>query len=226
MRKLIILFLLIATHAAAQRTVQLPVSFGITYGDAPLTTGNTYTYHDSAIQFSTLRFYVSGIRLMNQKDMVWQENNSYHLIDIEDTATLKLALNIPESLQYDAVKFNLGIDSITNVSGALKGDLDPTKGMYWAWQSGYINLKLEGISPLCNARKHEFQFHLGGYAAPFASMQTVTLPLSRMGVLNIVTDIAQLMSAIDVSVQNSIMVPGDDAVALSRRAAAAFSIKK
>lgn len=133
-------------------------------------------------------------------------------------------MQVPIDVVYDTIKFHLGIDSLTNVSGAVGGDLDPTKGMYWSWQSGYINFKLEGNSPLCNTRNHEFQFHLGGYSAPFASMQTVYLPLTAKQKANILFDVQKLLSAIDLSVQQSIMIPGGDAVALSRLVASSFSI--
>ena len=55
------------------------------------------------------------------------------------------------------------------------GDLDPTKGMYWAWQSGYINFKMEGSCSQCLATKNNFEFHLGGYQQPFYAMQTIEL---------------------------------------------------
>ena len=59
------------------------------------------------------------------------------------------------------IYFQIGIDSLTNVSGDLDGDLDPALGMYWAWNSGYINMKLEGKSSSCKSVKKEFQFHIG-----------------------------------------------------------------
>jgi hypothetical protein len=46
----------------------------------------------------------------------------------------KLSFDLPTYLKYDQIQFQLGIDSLTNVSGAMGGDLDPTKGMYWTWQ--------------------------------------------------------------------------------------------
>ena len=69
-----------------------------------------------------------------------------------------LALQIPSNIPFSKLKFQLGIDSLTNVSGAMGGDLDPTKGMYWTWQSGYINMKIEGKSNSCKTRKNQFQF--------------------------------------------------------------------
>jgi len=48
------------------------------------------------------------------------------------------------------------VDSLANVSGAMSNDLDATKGMYWSWQSGFINLKIEGKSASCKTRKINF----------------------------------------------------------------------
>lgn len=227
MRRLVhILFLLFncIIAASAQNSGKTPVTFFPKYGNDALLPISTYRHQDTTVTFTTLRFYISGIEFLKQRKTVWKEQNSYYLIDIEDTASMHLNMQVPIDVVYDTIKFHLGIDSLTNTSGAVGGELDPTKGMYWSWQSGYINFKLEGNSPLCSTRNHEFQFHLGGYAAPFASIQTVYLPLTSRQKANIVLDIQKLLSAIDLSVQQSIMIPGNDAVALSRLAASSFSI--
>jgi hypothetical protein len=53
----------------------------------------------------------------------------------------------------------------------MTGDLDAMYGMYWAWQSGYINVKIEGSSSVCKTRKNVFQYHLGGYLSPNQTIQ-------------------------------------------------------
>lgn len=42
----------------------------------------------------------------------------------------------------------------------MDGDLDPLNGMYWAWNSGYINMKIEGITPKCQDATIYFNFIL------------------------------------------------------------------
>jgi len=135
-------------------------------------------------------------------------------------------LSSPTNLKFTKIKFNLGIDSITNVSGAMGGDLDPTKGMYWTWQSGYINLKLEGKSKLCKTRNNEFQFHLGGYQNGDNALQTIILNVSENKEIDILIDIEQFVAAIDLSEQNQIMSPGKKAVLLSEKFSKIFSIQK
>lgn len=207
---------------------KLPITFELVYGETPLRIGdNKYTTHSGReIQIQTLRFYISGIELYDGTKLLWKETNSFHLIDASKPNTLQIQFEVPELLHYTTIKFKLGIDSITNVSGAIGGDLDPSKGMYWAWQSGYVNFKLEGISPTCKTRNNEFQFHIGGYAAPYASIQEVTLQTTSPERITILTDISKFINPIDLATLNSIMIPCADAVTLSRQAATIFSIKK
>ena len=125
-----------------------------------------------------------------------------------------------------SIKFNIGIDSITNYGGAMGGDLDPTKGMYWTWQNGYINFKLEGKSNLIGANNNEFTFHLGGYQNTFSTLQTLQFPVQYLSGIQINIAIDKLINEIDLSKQNHIMSPSKEAVILSNKLPAIFSISK
>jgi hypothetical protein len=127
-----------------------------------------------------------------------------------------------ENVTYDKFQFDLGIDSTTNVSGAMGGALDPTNGMYWTWQSGYINFKLEGRSISCDTRNHEFQFHLGGYSIPFSSLQTITFSVKNSRDFILVLDLSQLLNNIDLAKQNHIMSPSLEAIEFSKIVAKSF----
>jgi hypothetical protein len=100
------------------------------------------------------------------------------------------------------------------VSGALDGDLDPTLGMYWAWNSGYIQFKMEGMHSQCNTRRHEFQFHLGGYLPGEATAQYVNFLSSG---LSLQIDLKKWIDFIHFSETNSVTVPGIEAVKLSNQ---------
>ena len=177
-----------------------------------------------SIQFETLKFYISSIIFLNNNVPVWKEENSFHLIDVADEKTTGVLLNTLAAILFNEIKFNLGVDSITNSSGALGGDLDPTKGMYWTWQNGYINFKLEGKSNLCNTRKNEFQFHLGGYQYPYNALQTITLITEQHEQIDINIDLEKLFSEINLVNENEIMSPGKEAVLLSKKVASCFSM--
>ena len=217
----------LCSPSAAQDTKKLPVTFVLTYGEQPLTIayGNEQLTKDSTL-IQACRFYISAIELYEADKLQWKETNSHHLVDAAAAASLQLLLDVPKQLQYTSIKFRLGIDSTTNVSGAMGGDLDPSKGMYWSWQSGYINFKLEGRNSKCPGRNNEFHFHLGGYASSFASMQTVALTTENTKSIAIHFDVQKFLSGIDLTTQNNIMIPGNDAVILSKKAASIFTIKK
>ncbi len=186
-------------------------------------TDSVYFMDDkSPIKFETLKFYISGVQLFMNTELVWREKESFHLCGT-DSDNKKIHLSIPASLEFTRLTFNLGIDSLTNVSGALGGDLDPTKGMYWTWQSGYINFKLEGKSEKCKDPKKEFQFHLGGYSGPNKSLQTISLNSVYKKEIEIKVDLKQFVNSIDLSKQHHIMSLGQAAVILSQAAAKCFS---
>lgn len=182
--------------------------------------------NDDSIQFQTLKFYISKIEFINNEETVWKENKSFHLMDGNDKKSLSIQLTIPTNIIYTSLKFNIGIDSITNISGAMGGDLDPTKGMYWTWQNGYINFKIEGKSNLSIAKNKEFVFHLGGYQNSFSTLQTIQLPIQNSEVISINMAIDKWINEIDLDKQNHIMSPSKEAVFLSNKLSTIFSVSK
>lgn len=170
----------------------------------------------TAVRITTFRFY-AGIPAGSGGGAADPLRYAYHLVDAEDTSSW--AVSMPRSA---SPFFLLGVDSLTNISGAFGGDLDPIKGMYWAWNSGYINLKLEGTSPASPYPSHGFELHLGGYLPPNATAQRVMLP--EMGAEDVVVrvDILPLLEAADVRTRCNVMSPGDAALRLSRVAATMF----
>jgi len=183
-----------------------------------------------SLSIETFRFYLSGIRLWYNEKEVYAEKESYHLIDAGDSSTQQVILTVP-GLKYDALSFAIGVDSLANVSGAMGGDLDPLRAMYWAWHSGYINAKLEGSSPACPARDHRFEFHIGGYAAPYASPREVKLRLTRQEMtgknpshLWLRADAACWFQALDLKTENSILNPSPAAMRMADRYRLMFSL--
>jgi hypothetical protein len=141
-----------------------------------------------------------------------------HLIDLSEGSS-KLTISPECPGEFNRIVFNLGIDSLVNVSGAMGGDLDPVRGMYWTWQSGYINFKLETDSPAG-------RYHIGGYRRPYDSLRKVDLSLPE-GVKNIISfDVGRFLSSVPDSVPSDVMSPGTHACLLADRIAAAFITTK
>jgi hypothetical protein len=177
-----------------------------------------------SILMETCKFYISSVELLYKKEVVYKEENSFHLVDAADSVSANLLLNVQPNIVFNAIRFNIGIDSTTNYGGALGGDLDPTKGMYWTWQNGYINFKLEGRSNLCATRNQEFVFHLGGYQYPHNTLQKVNLNIQKSSSVNIDIAIDKWLSTLNLKEQNHIMSPNDLAVKLSNQLRTIFTV--
>ena len=175
-----------------------------------------------SVKITEFRFYISKVSFWKSNKQIWVEEESFHLIDLLDDSTHKINLKIPDEMVSDKLEFYLGIDSLTNVSGAMGGDLDPTRGMYWTWQNGYINAKIEGMSNVCKSRKNEFQFHLGGYMAPFLCVQKIEMIVDRNEYIQIGVNVEKMIEAFDLSKQTKIMSPSLNAVEVSKQLAKCF----
>ena len=182
----------------------------------------TDSSNSRSIQINSFKFYLSNIRLFNTSLLVDEELNSYHLIDLLDTSKNKLKLTRNNNKKFNRIEFNLGIDSATNVSGAMEGDLDPTNNMYWTWQSGYINLKLEGVFEDGIQR----EYHLGGYAYPNNALQKVKLQLNNSFDKTIYIHLDGFIKAIPNSIPFKFMTPDPKAVYLSQLFAKCLSSEK
>ncbi len=191
-----------------------------TFSGKPVDFDNTY-YHltdGDSIMLETFKCYISNVVFYKAGGVIFAESNSFHLLDASAASAMQFTIAAGSQLNYDEVGFDLGIDSTTNVSGALGGDLDPTKGMYWSWQSGYINLKLEGRSNRCKTRNNEFQFHLGGYSKQTKALAPVRIKIAAGPVvLGVALD--KFFQGIDLATNNSIMIPGAAATALAHKLA-------
>ncbi len=220
----IIFFTLISFVIEAQSIQSIKISFVPMFNNQLLELDKPLNQDNQTI--SKLKFYISNINFLDGDQLVWSESESYHLVDMEDRESMELLLDIPDNIDVSSLNFDLGVDSLANVSGAMSDDLDPMHGMYWAWQSGYINVKIEGKSDTCPARKNKFQYHLGGFLAPNVSLQKVSLKLNKVEDIDVSIDIAKLFETIDISKTYEIMSPRAEAVSISQKIASLFEIRE
>jgi hypothetical protein len=123
---------------------------------------------------SNFKYYMGNIRLKKADGKSFFLAD-YFLVDERDEDSKQITLNdIPEG-SYTSIEFILGVDSLHNCSGAQAGALDPVNGMFWAWNTGYIFLKLEGQSPASKSPGNIFEYHIGGYKQPSNCIRKVTL---------------------------------------------------
>ncbi|WP_439584327.1 MbnP family protein [Dyadobacter bucti] len=134
---------------------------------------NEITYKNKSNEdfvVTKFNYFISNIRLTKNDGTVCTipQDSSYFLIQEDEKATQVITLNGIPTGEYKAVEFMVGVDSLRNTAPLekRKGVLDPggsstDDGMYWAWNSGYIFLKLEGISSQGNPVNGKFYYHIG-----------------------------------------------------------------
>lgn len=159
-------------------TVEFDHKFGPGLDDFFLNKEYTHSRLNEKMTFTTLKYYVSNVRLKKTDGTWFAVPESYYLIDLEKAGGNKLQLeNIPGG-EYTDMEVMFGVDSTRNVSGAQTGALDPILGMFWSWNSGYIMLKAEGTSPASS--DGTFAFHLGGYQGQYKVQKSYTYNLGKL----------------------------------------------
>lgn len=135
------------------------------YDGAPLVFNNTYTNaagQDYQINLSNM--YVSGLTATGSDAYTWE--NTY--LSISPSASSYTLDSIPVG-DYSGFSFDIGIDSVTNHSDPTtfpaNSPLNPAHPRYqhWAWNTGYIFVKLEGVCDTANTGipGTTFFYHLG-----------------------------------------------------------------
>lgn len=216
---LFVLFLLLGAKSFTQSHREILVAVQTTIDKEQLILEKWYPLNEiDSFLVENFKFYLSHVELFNKGKLTFKETNSYHLLDFSESSKSQFSINVPEKTSYDEIHFLLGIDSLTNASGVKGGELDPTKGMYWTWQTGYINLKLEGKSNVCSTRNNAFTFHLGGFLDDYNAVQLCSFKIEK-STLDLHFDLKKLFQQIDLETQNHLMSPSVDAVKLSSKIA-------
>lgn len=139
---------------------------------------------NDTLTFTTFKYFISNFRLKKEDGSWWTHPESYFLVDLSASSSAQLAVTGIPVGNYTEVSYVMGVDSTRNVSGAQSGALSTTTGMFWSWNTGYIMLKAEGLSPQASMGG-AFTFHLGGFSG---ANNIVTLKTAGFGgVLNVTT---------------------------------------
>ncbi len=224
---------------------KITIIFEPVFKDKPLMLHDQYYVDDNndTLYIDAFRFYMTNFQFdcgHYQKEI----HATRHLFDASDTATYTITFDPTPGWEYRELNFTAGVDSVINTSGANEGDLDPVKGMYWTWNSGYIMAKLEGRSAVCKTLHHEFEFHIGGYKSPYNTDRKVyNLPTSFLWeeksdlsnihfpqiqthavIIRIKTDVSAWFRGISLAKTNNIVIPGKEAAMMADNYAKMFSI--
>jgi endonuclease/exonuclease/phosphatase family metal-dependent hydrolase len=189
-------------------------------------------YVDTLLHVETLKCYVGHIELLDMnKQIIGRDSVSYRLIDFKKSNSLNFSIN--SNLSYASyVRLTLGVDSTTNAAGVHCCALDPANGMYWSWQSGYIQFKLEGKEKDGTT----LNLHLGGFSNGNMSSITTEMPIQRMVSngpvlppnirsqhLSISLSLDSFLELVHANKEYSLMSPSDHVQDYMRKLCASFS---
>lgn len=212
--------LLLTCSALVQAQNSVSIKFAPTYSQVRLEPNKAYPYFSDSIQFQELKFYIGHIQLLKNDSIVFDASKTHYLVDVYQNENI--VIDLPKHISFNQIRFELGVDSNTSVSGALEGDLDPSLGMYWTWQSGYIHWKLEADANI-GGNRETITWHVGGYRQPFNTLRKVSLPLVSGGIqMKIGIDVYSLLAANQTGIDYTIMSPSKQAMHLADQFQNAF----
>jgi hypothetical protein len=213
---------------AFAQSKQIVLKFVPYYNNEPLVLENNwYTTPNGqdSITIDLLKFYIGNIKFQSTTQ---KTKNSYFLLNAAENKSMETSITVSKKQKTTTLEFNVGVDSSTSAKGVLDGSLNPLNGMYWTWNTGYINLKLEGNCKNCKAFRNKYLFHIGGFKFPFNSCKKIVLPLDgfnkNTSKIVIKINIANWLKNIDFTEQVSIMQPNAKAMQMANNFINSFSI--
>jgi len=148
-----LLFLWSLISGVAEGQSAVVVHHQVKLGEVPVLLGE-WQKSDSnvSIRIDKLRWYVSLPPAGKKGLKAW-------LLDLADSASLDQQMSRPVN---NKISLLFGIDSTIQVGGVGTGALDPLRGMYWTWQTGYVQWKMEGAIRV-DGVESPLELHLGGF---------------------------------------------------------------
>jgi hypothetical protein len=155
---------------------QLTIRFRAYVHGVPLVMNKKYKNPFGEIfEISRFRFYAGQVAPVYTDSNIKSDMSSdYHLIDFSDSVSTCLVLPATGGL-CNGIRFLLGVDSLDQIRGAQNGALDPIRGMYWTWNSGYQSFKIEGYSPASGQPAHMIAYHIGGFRHPYSTVWQIRI---------------------------------------------------
>jgi len=190
-----IAFLAVVFSFKPSQKAKVSIQFKNYVGNAVIQLDSTYKNAlGQDFTIANFKYYIGNIcfKKADGKSYVIKD---YFLINEREEDSKQIILNdVPEG-SYKAVEFIVGVDSLHNCSGLQEGALDPTNGMFWAWNTGYVFLKLEGQAPASKSSGNIFEYHIGGYKQPTNSIRKITLNFKSDKIVSTATSLSLSIKA-------------------------------
>jgi hypothetical protein len=190
MKRLLILvlaasFLMVSCNDKTDDPV--PVTTGTVYfvfkneiDGQPIQTGSISYTNEAGNVYSVdeLEYYISNMTFIKSDGSEFKAPENYELIDESKNESKVFAVSGVPFGAYSHLRFNVGVDSTHNFSGAQNGDLDPVLGMLWDWSSGYVFFKHIGYFMDSTGVQTDLQYHYGTLKGLVTEELPVTLDVS------------------------------------------------
>ena len=221
--RFLIVFIFLWTNLLPAQGDTITLNFKAKYANEALVFNNMY---DNKLHFTMFKCYVSNFKFFKAGQLVHSTEHTYFLLNFDDKKSLMRTIPFPKEISFDEIQFTLGIDASTNEAGIGEGELDPTYGMYWTWNTGYIHVKIEGTSTTCPTKDHGFQYHLGGYIEDNNTAQTISFKVVQENSFTFSIDLKKFFASLDLKKEHTFMSPSPKAVQLSQKLAQSFLYEK
>ncbi|MBC8110954.1 MAG: hypothetical protein H7Y04_07845 [Verrucomicrobia bacterium] len=151
--------------------------------------------YQETFKVTLFQYYISNIRLLKSdgSEFVVPQDSSYFLIKENDSRSKVINLSSIPVGNYIGISFLVGVDSLRNTMDLNRrnGCLDvgrQARDMYWAWNSGYIFLKLEGKFQQADkdeyTKETPFSYHIGMFGGrktkTINNLRKVNIPFKEM----------------------------------------------
>lgn len=218
-------------------TSNAAVTFTAYVGTSPLVYGTNYTNaHGDTFKVSKFTYFISNVELTKDDNTVFKEAKSYHLINHSTSGNKTFTITGIPAGNYKSISYIIGVDSARNVSGVQEGDLRPSLGMFWDWNTGYIMLKFEGTSPQAINSMQDITYHIGGFSYPYSCLKKVNITFPQNLVvkkdvypkLKLKVDLSEMFKnpqTIDFANTYYIMTPGIETNGMSENYKDMFSFE-
>ncbi len=185
----LILLFISTSFQKTNSVTSLFIRFRVNVHGEPLQLNKDYKNpFGETFEISRFRFYAGNISpVYTDKEANLLSKGDYQLIDLSDSSTTMMEIPAGGGT-CNGIQFELGIDSLDQNSGAKTGPLDPLKGMFWTWNSGYQSFKIEGNSPLSNLPEHAIAYHIGGYRIPYSTVWKIKMNTTNDQVFRITSE--------------------------------------
>jgi hypothetical protein len=162
-------------------TGNVTIKINHTFGAVPLDFTTTFKNPSDSTEdltFSTLQYILSNFKLEGNDGVWYDVPETYFYINQKNAQSLTFELKDVKIQNYKSMSFLIGVDSARNVSGVQSGGLDPSTGMFWSWNTGYIFFKVEGDCPQLTVPygSSKFIYHIGGFKGQYNSLLSAYIP--------------------------------------------------